>query len=329
VQKFVAKLRGFSLPLTYKYIHQTEAGMVHSQELQALRAESHAVVEQLRTAHRSTIDDIKAEHANILESQVKESEKKFSNQAIELKATQDDLLKAKTSRDGALLEVENLKTQLEDARKAHADLLANPPPGQIEEIERLRQELTSSHDERAALRESLALTKSSMEETILNHNKDLEEAAKGRAEQVARLSTHHDEEMKALTAQKSELLVKLSDLEGELYTLKASIEAESSNPKTNGAAHIPSPGVSELELQQMHQAHNLKMHDLQAEHERARKAAEEELQQALAQLEELKQDIERKEMEIALFEQDQDEKDDKIAQCVVFTFIRNYPNFFF
>jgi hypothetical protein len=308
------------------YTHQTEAGMAHSQELQVLRAEYHAMVEQIRAAHQSTIDDLKAEHAKILEVRVKELEKKLSTQAIDLKATQDDLVKAKASHDGALAVTENLKTQLEDARKAHAELITNPPPGQIEEIERLRRELANSNDERAALRESLALTKSSMEETILNHNKDLEEAAKGRAEQVGRLTAHHDEEMKVLTAQKSELLVKLSDLEGELNTLKASIEAESSNPKANGAAHIPSPGISELELQQMHQAHNLKMHDLQAEHEKAMKAAKEELQQALARVEELKQDVGKKVLEIAFFEQDHDEKDDKIAKCVVFTFVGNYPD---
>jgi hypothetical protein len=300
-----------------KVSHQAEAGAVHSQDLRALRAESESTLEQLRSAHRSATEGLKAEHTTTLDVQVKELEKKLSNQAVELKATQDDLGKAKASLEVANSKLENVKKQRDEAVKEAAEIAATRPPGQAEEIERLKRQLANASDEQAALRDTLAITKSTIEETLANHVKELEEAAKGRAEEVTRLNASHDKELQSLAAQKSDLLTKLSDLDGELATLKASMPTEPTTPKTNDVARATSPGVSEAELQQMHQAHNLKLHDMQAEHEKAAKAAIAELENALNRIDELQQDVTRKAMEIQYLEQEQEETQDQITRYIL------------
>jgi len=243
-------------------------------------------------------------------------EKKLSSQALELKATQDDLAKAKASVETTRAEIKNLEHQRDEALREAKMIAANPPAGQAEELERLKQELSNAKDEEIALRETLALTKSSIEEMAANHSKDLEEAAKVRAEESIRLHASHDGEVHALVAQKTELLVKFSDLEGELATLKASISAEANTPKTNGAPRSASPGVSETELHQMHQAHNLKLYDLQAEHEREMKEIKEQLDKAFARVDELEQTLARRDMEIKYLERDQEETQDEITTSV-------------
>jgi len=293
------------------------ASAAHGKELHAFREESDKTIEQINAAHQATIESLKAEQAAALDTQAKELEKKLSTQALELKATQDDLVKAKACVDETRAEVGSLTTQRDEAQKEAAALAAaSPPPGQAEEIERLTRELKVSKDDQTATSEMLALTRASMEEQMTSQAKELEEVAKCHAEEVAKLRAAHDEEMANLATAKSELMVKISDLEGELATVKASLEAEHAAPRTNGAVHPASPGISEVELQQMHQAHNLKLHDLQAESEKATKVLKEELEKATCRIDELQQDVARKAMEIQYLEQEQDEKEDLIIKYV-------------
>ena len=302
---------------------QIEAGEAHSQDLQTLRAESNATIQQLQTINQSAMEDLKVEHAAAFESQVKALEKQINHQSLELKATQDDLAKAKGALESARAEVKSLTVQCDEARAAVA-AMPDPSPDQAEEVERLSKELSNTRDDLAAATDMLNLTKASLTEISNNHTTELEEAAKGRAEEVTNLHTAHDEEVAALATQKSELLVKLSDLEGELATVKASIAAEASSPKSNGngAVHPPSPGVTKEELQLMHEAHNLKLHDMQAEHDKAFKALQEDLEASRTKGDELQQEVGRKAMEIQYLEQEQDESQDQITRYVGF-FLRN------
>jgi DNA repair exonuclease SbcCD ATPase subunit len=300
-------------------IFQNEAGEAHGQDLQKLRAESQATMEQLRTAHQSTIDDMKNEHTNLLDSQVKALEKQINNQTLELKATQDDLAKAKAALEASRAEVESLKGQLDEA-KAAALVEPPPDPALVAEIEGLTRELANAKDDVAATHDALNLTKQSLSQVTDNHTKELEEAAKGRAEEVIRLKAAHEEEVSTLVEQKSELATKLSDLEGELATLKAAAAAEPpSSPKTNGTNGITqpsSPGVTKEELQSMHEAHNAKVHDLQAEHDKALKAFKESLEASQSKAKELQEEVSRKTMEIQYLEQEQEESADQITRYV-------------
>lgn len=236
---------------------------------------------------------------------------------MELKATADDLAKAKTALTTCLQEVESLKEQLEQARQASA---ASATAGSAEyaaQIEQLRKELSNAKEEYHGLQDAFQMTKESMQEMSNNHTKELESAAMGRAEEVTKLRAAHNAEVQSLVVGKSELVSKLSDLEGEVVTLRASMGAEpTTSPKRNSTSQA-AIGITKEELQKMYEAHSSKLHDMEAEHERALKALQERLGAALGKTEELEQDVERKAMEIRYLEQDQEENQDQITKCVL------------
>ena len=261
---------------------------------------------------------MKSEHANLLNSQVKALEKQIGNQTLELKATQDDLAKAKIALEGFRAEVKSLTTQRDEAVAA-ASAEAPPDAAVAEEVQRLTRELAHANDDIAATNDALGLTKQSLLELSNNQTKELEEAAKGRAEEVMRLKAAHEEEIAVLVKQKSTLATNLSDLEGELATLKASTSIEPpASPKANGTngTSQPTSGVTKEELQRMHEAHNAKVHDLQAEHDKALKALKESLDASLSTSKELQEEVSRKAMEIKLLEQEQDDSSDQITRYV-------------
>ncbi len=282
--------------------------------MQKLRAESQAAIEQLRAAHQNTIEELKSEHQALLESQVKALEKKLTNQTLELSATQEDLAKAKAYVTSVTQELDSVKAQLEQARQLVSSLDRSDKD---EVIAQLNRDLSNLREDHSALNEMFQATRASLGEMADNHVKELEEAAKGRAEEVTKLRTAHQEEIAALSAEKSQLLTRLSDLEGELATTKAAAMAEPATPqKTNGAAHHRTASISREELQRLHEAHNAKMHDVQAEHERAMRALREELEIHLAKADELQQEVARKAMEIQYLEQDQEESQDQLTRYV-------------
>ncbi len=104
-----------------------------------------------------------------------------------------------------------------------------------------------------------------------NHTKELEKVAEAQVQEIAKLRTAHEEELSVSATQILELSVKLSDLEGELRTAKAALAAEPVVPKSNGTVAPQSPGVTKEELQRLYEAHNLKVHDLEAEHKKTLK----------------------------------------------------------
>jgi len=293
---------------------KNDAGEIHGQDLQALRAESQATIEQLRAAHQSTVNDLQVEHETALESQVGALEKQFNGLSLELRATQDDLSKAKAALDASRGEGESLKAQLEDARANFIAASANAD--QSAEVERLTKEIASFRDENAMLNDVLAITKESLSEMSTNHSKELEEAARIRVEEVMRLRSIHDGELSTLAAQKSELALSLSDLEGEIAMLKAQLAAVAPAvaPRSNGAVHASATTVTRDELQKVHEAHNSKMHDIQAEHDRAVRTLETEVGTLQARLDEVQQDVARKSMEIQYLEQEQEESQDSITR---------------
>jgi chromosome segregation ATPase len=292
---------------------------VHSEELQSLRAESNATLEQLRTANQTAVDALKTEHDCALQEQTNALQKIIDDRSLELKATQDDLAKAKAALGSAQSEVENLKSELDELRAA-AEAAPAASPEHLAEIDRLKAALSSTKDDLEAITEMHNMTKSSLDDMTANHSKELEEAAKGRADEATKLRAAHAEEVATLATQKSELTRKLTDLEGELAILKASITAEQPAPKSdgNGIAHPLSPGVTREELQQMHEAHNLKMGDLQAQHDQEMKALREELAVAVSKANELQQDVGRKALEIHMLEQSQEDSHDQITRYVRF-----------
>jgi conserved oligomeric Golgi complex subunit 6 len=274
-------------------------------------------LDQVRSAYEENIQALKVEHAAALDEQVNMLEKQISNQNLELKATQDDLGKAKAALSLSLQEFESVNLQLEEARKSAEALVASTAQDRANEFAKLSKDLANAREDQAALHDVLAAQKESFKDMSENHTKELEEAAKGRAEEVTKLRAAHETEMVALSKDNSNLATKLSDVEGELATLKAEVGAEPiSTPKSNGTAQIPSTGVTKEDIQRLHEAHNLKINDMQAEFEKSLKMLKEELETVEKKGSDLELEIGRKNMEISYLEQDQEENQDQITRYV-------------
>ncbi|KAF9475626.1 hypothetical protein BDN70DRAFT_908060 [Pholiota conissans] len=292
-----------------------EASSAHAQELQAFRASSNATIEEIKSANKIAFDTLKADHASSLESELNDLQKQINKLKLELKATQDDLLKAKASLEASRSAVNSL-TKQRDAALAQANAPPTTYPEQADEIVRLRRELAFTKDDLAAATDMLNLTKSSMTQLSDNHSRELQEAAKTRADEVLKLRSSHDAEITKFVTQKSELLIQLSDLEGELLSAKAAFSAQqTASPKSSSNGPTQSASmITKEELTKLHEAHNLKLYDLQASHEKALKQMKEELNVALGRIDDLEQDVSRKDMEIQYMAQDQEESQETITR---------------
>jgi conserved oligomeric Golgi complex subunit 6 len=217
----------------------------------------------------------------------------------------------------SLQEMETLKAQLDEARQSALVAASTAGADHDAEIERLTKELSNAREELDGLNEVFRATQESMQEMGNNHQKELEEAAKGRAEDVSKLRAAHDTEIQSLVTAKADLVTRLSDLEGE-FSLRApdASSGTAASPKRNGSAAAPAETVTKDELLRMHEAHNLKMNDLQAEHDKKIRSLQEQLDAARTRASEVEQDLDRKKMEIMYLEQDQEESQDQITKYV-------------
>ena len=214
--------------------------------------------------------------------------------------------------------METLKEKVDEARQAALAAANSAATDHDGVVERLSKELSNTREELEGLNEVFRATQESMREMGKNHHKELEETAKGRAEEVSKLRAAHDAEIQSLVNTKTDLVTKLSDLEGELFSLRASAASAepTASPKRNGSVAAPADTVTKDELRQMHEAHNLKMNDLRAQHDKELRALQEQVNAALARAGEMEQDLERKKMEILYLEQDQEENQDQITKYV-------------
>lgn len=273
------------------------------------------------------MEELKADHRSALESERNSLNKQIDKLTLELKVTQDDFSKTKAALEILNSETDSLSKQLDEAR-ALIDAVPTLSPEHAQEIARLTKELANSKDDFAAVTDVLNLTKSSISEMSDKHARELEEGAKSRADEIIKLKSAHVSEVADLAALKSDAMMKISDLEGELAIVKATLAAQQSVvPKNvNGSTHTQSQEhmVTKEELTKMHEAHNLKIYDLQAEHEKALNALREEAEVAKFRVGELEQDIGRKAMEIQYLEQEQDESQEQISRYVRFFGVKGF-----
>ena len=273
------------------------------------------------------MEELKADHRSALESERNSLNKQIDKLTLELKVTQDDFSKTKAALEILNSETDSLSKQLDEAR-ALIDAVPTLTPEHAQEIARLTKELANSKDDFAAVTDVLNLTKSSISEMSDKHARELEEGAKSRADEIIKLKSAHVSEVADLAALKSDAMMKISDLEGELAIVKATLAAQQSVvPKNvNGSTHTQSQEhmVTKEELTKMHEAHNLKIYDLQAEHEKALNALREEAEVAKFRVGELEQDIGRKAMEIQYLEQEQDESQEQISRYVRFFGVKGF-----
>ena len=91
------------------------------------------------------------EHEATLHSQVSTLEKQIASQALELRATQDDLAKAKSNFATVSQDFENTKSQYEEARRVITSL---DKSDKDETITQLSRDLSNLQEEHAALTRS-------------------------------------------------------------------------------------------------------------------------------------------------------------------------------
>ena len=128
------------------------------------------------------------------------------------------------------------------------------------------------------MQEMFQATNDSIREMSNKHAKDLEDAAQVRADEVTKLSAVHKEELEALSQDRAALTMQLADRENELNTLRATVAAGPETPsKSNGSTPARGTTVTKEELQKMHEAHNLKLGDVQAQHDRELRVLRDEL----------------------------------------------------
>lgn len=258
-------------------------------------------------------------------------QKQISKLNLELKATQDDLFKAKQTLEAAHFDVDSL-TKQRNAFVAQAGASRTPTPERNDELRRIQNQLSHTRDDLKAVTELLNFTKQSMTELSERHKMELEEAAQGRADELLKLRATHDEEVTTFASAKSDLLIRLSDLEGELASARAALAAQqTASPRSN--SYGPSPSTSfatKEELTKLHEAHNLKMNDLEAAHEKAMKLLREELEASRNQIGDLTKEVAHKDMEIGYMRTDQEESDETITRYVVFVFhiVFSYHRYF-
>lgn len=296
---------------------QYEAAEDHSRELQALKAQSKETMDQVTASYQSQIDELKSEGLATLEEQVGSLEKTINSKNIELKATQDDLAKAKAAIAAATSESEVLKNQLAEAKASASNFASSASAQYAEEIQRLTKELSIARDDLDALNEVLAVTNSSLSHMSSKHSDELEESAKAHVQEILKLRASHEDEVAKLNSEKAALGARVSDLEGEMANLRASVAAAAElqgSQKRNGVAAAPE--VTKEELQKLHEVHNLKMQDLQAEHAKSSQVIREDLELARAEAGELRGTVDTKDMEINFMQRDLDEKEDTIKGYV-------------
>ena len=265
------------------------------------------------------MEDAQASHQEALETQVNGLEKQISTLKLELKATQDDLAKAKAGLEAALALEGTLRTQIEE--KDAESVAAKVPVDQSEEVEKLTKELGNAKDDLLNLTEAYNASKESFQQISSNHQLELEEAAKSRAEEVTKLREAHENDAIMFKRERDDLASRISELEVELTTLKAGAETQpaaapmSPRKDTNGA--VPGSSlVTKEELQRMHEAHNLKVYEIESSHEQIVKGLTEKLEAAAQLAKEQQAQAERLQMEVGFAEQSAEENEDELKQYV-------------
>ena len=214
-------------------------------------------------------------------------------------------------------EFKSLEAQLEAAHATAEVLASSATPDRTEEVNTLTKELADAKSDLTALQEVLAATNESIADMSNRHTKVLEDATEARTTEMARLKKAHESELIKLVKEKSDLDRRLSDARSEISMLKATISTRPSTPvsaRSHGHGRTGSGTVTKEEIQKMHEAHNLKMKDLEVDYEKKLKILREELKAASEEMKELESQVSQKTMEISYYEHDQEEANETITR---------------
>lgn len=290
---------------------ENTADAEHKIELQKLRWQSDATIEQITSANREALHDTQASLSAEADERVEKLQKRLSEAELELQATQEDLHKSKLSLSGKCIELEAVTLQVQ---KMHAEKSASSVFSASHSDAGVHKELETTRDELRGLRAAFQATKESMASMLTHHRRELEGVERTHVDELADLGRKSAQE-------KSDLL----DAKDAAQTRIRELEIEINNAERNAQMLVMSPpaesqgvtSVTREELARMHEAHNLKLHTVDAEHRQVLQLMSNSIEQLIRDKEELRSAAERREMEIHFLSTENEENADRIKRYVI------------
>jgi chromosome segregation ATPase len=286
-----------------------------------LRAQSQEAIDQVCAAHETTVEELNAAHEEVLSISSKSLENKLNSVGLELRATQDDLAKAKANLAAAQNEVDALTTQVNQLKEAldTAQAAASSDAGSAAEIDRLKGEVFSLNDELSMVKSAFQATKESFAEISANHDRELEEKTQLHVEQTQKLRAELEEERAAFAQTRTKLESELEDervakerAKAEALAAQTALQTPPMSPKPNGNA--PTPMVPREDLQKLHEAHCAKVSELEVDYQKAVENLEEQLRVVKGDYEEANAALQSKTLELKFTDSEKQDLENELAR---------------
>ena len=280
-------------------------------------------MDQVRAAHETTITELNAAHEDTLSTSSKSSEIKLNSVMVELRATQDDLAKAKANFAAAQNEVDALSTQVNQLKEAldTAQTAASSDASRAAEIEGLKGEVFSLNDELTMVKGAFQATKESFAEISANHDRELEEKTQSHVEQLQKLKAELEEERASFAQTRTKLESELEDervakerAKAEALAAQTALQTPPMSPKPNGNA--PAPMVPREELQKLHEAHCAKVSELEADYQKTVDNLEEQLREMKVNFEAASAALHSKTLELKFTDSEKQDLENEVARLM-------------
>ncbi len=266
--------------------------------------------------------ELDASHEQELDKQKNALEKHVKELSINLAATSDDLAKNKTLLASSQEEIDSLRKQLDGARDAIAAASANADAVIKEQVQQAKKDVGSVLDDMNTYKKLLEETQlsfaSDTEARMASHARELEELVSARTKETISLKESHEQELARYNAERAGLRSALEDerdaKEKALAQITSLQQIRSRSPPTSPRNTPARTGVSKEEIEKLHQAHNMTLMMVEAEHKKEMEA----LKKQIARLEELVNEAQgerdRKELELTFVTQEKSDLEDEVKQ---------------
>jgi chromosome segregation ATPase len=248
-------------------------------------------------------------------------EKQIASLALELKATQDDLVKSKAALavaqgqlEAHIVEIQRLTQEAETAKGA-----ASSNNEKDVQIDGLRRQLSTMADDLEATKMASEAQKESFHEMADSHQRDLEEAAKSRVEAVQALKAELVEARKSWATERAKLSQDLEDervakerAKAEAQAAQTALQTPPMSPKANGGQ--PSQMVPREELLKVHEAHSAKLAEIEAGSTKATEVLRKEVEELREECAELKGQLSSKTLELKFLEDEKMELEEEVER---------------
>lgn len=248
---------------------------------------------------------------------------------LELKATQDDLTKAKGNYASSQKEIQTLTQQVSDLKVQLADAQAAASSDEklTALLSKTQHELESTQDELAMTKGAFEATKESFSRISDSHDQEMESKTTAHVEEVQKLRGEFEnekkkwvEEMKALRSELEDEKVAKEHAKAEALAAQSALRTPPMSPKANGTSNTTNPlspptaMVPREELQKVHEAHSAKLSEVEAGYQKAVKDLEREIESVKERVVELENSVDSKELELKYAASEKEELEDELAR---------------